>query len=90
MKKIFKYKVPIDGTPHTLQMPANYKVIHVGCQDGENVCFWAEVDPSSPEYSIGFWVLPTGATVPDGHWEHLGTALYGSYVWHLYENTWLL
>lgn len=46
---------------------------------------WLEVDDSQPEGEREILAFVTGADIPDG-WGHVGSAICGPYVWHVYAD----
>jgi len=78
---IWKYE--LRGALTELEMPFGARVIHAGYQDNALPTLWAEVDPSLPSVTRRFWVTGTGHDVPSG--VHVGSAVCGAFVWHVYE-----
>lgn len=83
MKNIFKYQLDICSvTRHfSVLMPSTYKILKVGLQ-GPVPTIWAEVNPDEPDVPHRFYLVPTGAEVPDG--QHLDTLFIDQLVVHLY------
>ena len=76
------------------EIPAGFRVVHVGCKESMHVptgnkvwvpSFWVEVDPSPiVEKTVArFMVVPTGHEWDTWIWSHEGTFIMGEYVWHL-------
>ena len=84
MKSIYKYKLNLAHTE--VELPEGSKVVHFGMQRNE-LCMWVEqvVESNLEPISRSYWVIGTGHEIPniDGL-RHLGTALDGGFVWHLY------
>jgi tagatose-1,6-bisphosphate aldolase non-catalytic subunit AgaZ/GatZ len=82
--KIFKYK--IHHRRATLQLPSGAKPLTVAMQGGD-LYLWAEVDPNQPTTDRRFYVIGTGAPLPDGYRHYVGTAhdTAAAHVWHVYE-----
>lgn len=84
MRKIHKLRITPLGTDYRL--PRGAKIIQF-CKDGnDNLCIWYI-------FSVSEWhvhtkrelrIFGTNHEIPDGY-EHLGTAICGLAVWHLFE-----
>jgi len=82
-KVIYKYK--LENLPiQSIEMPSNFKVVHVGEQE-RFLTFWAEVDISSPKEFRTFYIIMTGGYV-ESTWEYCGTVQmsFHGLVVHLY------
>jgi hypothetical protein len=73
-----------------IAMPFGAKIIFVAHQAGrqleDQVAIWAEcpAERSKPDEQREFRVLGTGEYI-DEAWQHVGSAIAGIYVWHVYE-----
>lgn len=81
---IHRYEVPVDDQWHQLLL-SGY-VVHVASGGGEVVEVGAVAGARAPRLR-SFLVVSTGQGLPEGEWEHRGTALTpgGTFVWHLLE-----
>lgn len=88
MKSVLKFV--LDVRMPTLRMPDGAKIVHVGHQPERmlehQVALWAECDTDAEEIERAFVVVGTGNPLRSGV-EHVGSALAGSFVWHVYEAT---
>ena len=84
--QIWKFKVNTTGDTE-LQMPAGARVIHVaGNPTGlTGVYLWAIVDPATALETRRFKSVGTGFGFDEFGLEHLGTAICGAFVWHVFE-----
>lgn len=85
MKTIYKYKLPIEAEV-TLSIPGGGgNVLHVADQDGD-LTIWIEVDTEQPNKDHKFRVVGTGQPterVKDDF--HVGSAVVGPFVWHVFS-----
>ena len=86
MKKIWKYQFPVEQDKIVQAVPQGLIPLHVGAQYGD-VCLWVEVYDSAPLVRQSWYIIGTGWEVPDKA-TYLGTAIVGSFVWHLYDGGW--
>ena len=89
MKTIYKYLLAADGpAPCTVAMPAGARILSVGADCYDQLCVWAEVDPSKPLDDFKqFYVLGTGWPLIDGALEglkFLGSVRCDPYIWHVF------
>lgn len=88
MNRIFKYQVEEKpGIDQVVQMPNCHNILDLQIQDGR-ITFWAEVDDSMVLEDCTFKLYGTGDAI-EGAPIYIGTIQIGSYVWHLYETTWV-
>ena len=82
MNTIFKY--PLAAFEGTVDMVYGAKVVHVAMQHG-TITLWAIVEDHLPTQAYQYKVIGTGHECP---WlfefEYLGTAMDGTYVWHVF------
>lgn len=83
------YKFPLrnafEAGRGALTMPAGSKVVHFGMQ-GDVPTLWAWVDTTAIPVRRLFALVGTGHPLPDYiGLEHVGTAMHGEFVWHLFE-----
>lgn len=88
MRTIYKHTFDV-GAPSTWEkrLQAGAVLLHVAAQDplqNELVHTWWEVETDNELVDRSFKIVGTGHPVPPGYF-HLGSALSGPYVWHLYE-----
>lgn len=83
MKRIYKYKVEIQGDTTSIFMPVTAGVIKVGFDPSGDLCMWAMVDPYEATVRRLFEVKGTGEDLNSETW--LGTAIGSTYVWHVFE-----
>lgn len=78
------YKYPTMGGAFSITMPQGAETLHFGYQDHEGFV-WAKVDTDKPTELRRFIVVGTGFDIGDYAFKHIGTALDGLLVWHLFE-----
>lgn len=83
-KRIFRYSFDVD-TSWSVEMPIGAKVLPLppGTRnEGSVIEFWALVDDAAPMAPREFWVVGTGASLPDSCGRFVGTVLShgGEYV----------
>lgn len=83
MKKIYKYKLGVDGEAITL----TDRFSHVLCvqeQDGMPHV-WIEITDAAPVVTMTIASIGTGWEMPDHNWIYIGTAQDANgFVWHYY------
>ena len=84
MKTIYKYPIEITNK-QIIEMPCNYKLLHVGLDPEGNPVLWAEVYTSSPTALVPIYVIGTGHPVPE-ETKHIGSFVQIPFVWHVYTN----
>ena len=86
MTTIWKYEL----SPHVLfyDLPRGAKVLSAR-EQGDAICFWAEVDPNQPKEPRKMMVFGTGHVIPPEPMRFVGTAhiQQGALVFHVYEGT---
>lgn len=85
MKTIYKYPIQIVDR-QTLLIPEGAIVRYLGLDPNGALCLWAEVDKEVESVEISIAVVGTGRPVPPKG-RHLGSAVQGSFVWHVYDVT---
>lgn len=80
-RRIYKWPLPA-GERHAVPWSPDDKVLMVAEQHGD-LTLWAEQEDSQPATRRALRVVGTGFDAPVG-WEHLGSAVCGEFVWHLY------
>lgn len=83
MNKII-YKYDFEDGPELIIPWSKMNVIHVAANGQTLPTVWVEVSGDPTETGHKLHVLGTGWPVPD-HLEHVGSAVCGSYVWHVYK-----
>ena len=82
---IWKKNVEVSRTRTLITMPFPFRIIHVGAQHGI-LHLWAEVEENNPVTVTRLLVVVgTGWERPPGNLTHLGSALCGPFMWHVYE-----
>lgn len=82
MIRVLRYEVPVDDQPHGFALSG--PIVHVAARLPNVVEFWA-LDSDLAGYDARhFQVYGTGHQIPEG-WGHVGSALVGPFVWHLFE-----
>lgn len=93
MRTIWKYA--LTESVCEFKSPALSSALHVGDQNG-TLCVWALVDTDDEFVSRRLHVVGTGHPLPDVFNEetnlrviasHLGSAIVGEYVWHVFEES---
>ena len=86
-RAIYKYEIPIDDQWHEFTMPLQARVVHIGAQQADAVCAWAEVATGGDEIvKRSFRIFGTGHPIPSGA-VHQGSVISGAFVWHAYART---
>ena len=69
-----------------VEMPIGAKVLTAHEQRDE-ICLWAEVDPSAKKETRNFEVFGTGHAMPEGKRRYIGTVHMsgGAFVFHVFE-----
>jgi hypothetical protein len=89
MKTIHKYVLDINAP--RVEMPARgrCKILLVANQPARMsdtmIAIWVEVENGERLVQRDFQVFGTGFTLPDDGLEHVGSAICGAFVWHVYE-----
>jgi len=87
MRRIFRYEFPALKFT-AVQVPIGAKPVLVAgqpqrCGD-HTLVLWLEEDTAAEYEHRTFAVYPTGEAFTE-NWLHVGSAVVGPYVWHLYE-----
>lgn len=82
--KIWKYGVSITN-PTDIAMPSLAEILFVSGSWGEELFFWAKINPELGYEVRRFSVVGTGHTFESGR--YVGSAQVGDFVWHLLEIT---
>lgn len=82
MRTVYEYPLA-SGMRSAVAMPRDSTILLVSHQEG-NLTLWAEVDTDYDQVTRNFEVVPTGGPCPLGS-SHVGTAVIGGFVWHVYE-----
>lgn len=78
------WKYPLMADEHLLVLPRPAEIVHVGAEPGRTFpTVWVEVRPGAPRRPRHLSVRGTGHEVPEGA-THLGSAVCGPFVWHVY------
>ena len=84
MQTIYKYPVNMTQSFYYLQLPKNAIPLSVHEQNNQ-ICLWAQVDPSQPIVNIPIHVVPTGGTLPEyGDTKFIGTVHVDQFVFHIF------
>jgi len=84
VKSIWKYILNPSGYFSEIIMPEDATVLTVGAQ-GDDICLWVLVLPSSPLISRAFVVIGTGEEIPPGFNDFIGTVFIDDLVFHIFE-----
>ena len=82
---VWKYRLPIAGK-QVIDIPLGARILHVGFQGGV-VCLWIRVNPEAEKKPHSFFITGTGQECPASTLEHVGTAVSGDFVWHVWAST---
>ena len=84
MNRIYKYPLSLASGPQSITLPQDAEIVYFDMQDG-TPCIWARVEPFGTVQRVRhFWIIGTGFDIKD-NLKHVGTALHGAFVWHLFE-----
>jgi hypothetical protein len=87
-RAVWKWELLLTDVVQWFPMSRDARIVHVGSQGGV-IFLWAEVVPSGQiemKSRRGFRVFGTGHSISGG-FAYVGTAVIGSFVWHVYEVT---
>lgn len=81
---IHRYRVEVDGQPHTVTLTGD--PLHIEAAGNSHVDFWAVHTPGRPGTVRAFQVIGTGQPLPDGA-RYIGTTgrTVAALIWHLFE-----
>lgn len=84
MNVIYKYHLLLTG--RNIGLPVGSQVVNVGEQEGK-ITLWIEEEYADMPVMEDrhFLVYATGEPFNPTNKTHVGTALVGEYVWHVYE-----
>lgn len=90
MERVYKYPLEFTSDVQSAKLPLGATVLHFDVQRdkrGGIPTIWAKVDPGSALEPRNFLLRGTGHPIEfDNHeLSHIGTALDGVFVWHLFE-----
>jgi len=81
MRRIYKWALSASPVTNVPWSPGD-RVLLVADQGG-HLMLWAEQEDGRPVPSRQFFVVGTGFEAPPGM-EHVGSAVVGEFVWHVY------
>jgi len=83
---IYKYALDSCAFQSTIQMPKETKILHVDSQH-DDICLWAEVDPTVELEDRIFKIFGIGWEIPARNRKYLGTAKISDdrFIFHVYE-----
>lgn len=86
MKRIFKYKLEVEGAQH-IEMPERADILCVQVQNGEPH-IWARVDPAAPKEKVFFRTYGTGHEMEKSWKRYVGTYQLegGALVFHVFTD----
>jgi hypothetical protein len=83
------WKFILSNAVDDISMPLGARVISAGIDPNNDLCVWAEVNPSNAYTFRSFMFLGTGMPIPktpEGKTrKFIGTANRGPLIWHIYE-----
>jgi len=86
-RTIWKYEFRHDyyAGDSTFEMPIGAIPIAVEWrEENENLCLWAEVEPSNATQQRTFCAVPTGGRIDSGY-HYIGMIQEHEHVWHIFE-----
>ena len=86
MKTVYKYPAPLASQPFAVELPMTAEVLAFD-QQGDELFFWAAVDPDDETETRTFRIAGTGHPLPSENMRYIGTCqqMGGALVWHLFE-----
>lgn len=86
--KIFKYPIDMKGVLVEIAMHDPATIVHVA-EDPTSLTptIWALADESKPVKLHDVIVVGTGSEIPRAPFAHIGTAICGSFVWHVFSDS---
>jgi len=83
MKTIYKYVLQIEDEQY-INTYEGHKILLIAEQAG-TLCLWAEVDTEHLPEALKILIIGTGHVInPALTIDHLGSAVVGAFVWHVY------
>ena len=83
-RMVLRWEVPVDDQWHVFTLSGS--IVHVATRRLDVVEFWSlEGDDVPGRHDRRFRVFGTGQPLPAEARRHIGTALAGQLVWHLFE-----
>lgn len=82
---IWKFPLTCPGDLNWVVTHEGAQILLVGPDPSGQLCLWLRFDPEQPEEQRRFRVYGTGHPMCDEAHEHVGSALVGSFVWHVFE-----
>jgi len=85
--RVWKYTLPLNDDTTILNMPMHAELLHFDNQNGIPT-MWVLVDPEGGDGSEvrSFRIVGTGHKLKDDVFYYsVGTAIFGPFVWHLFE-----
>lgn len=84
---VHKFTFPRFADEGTFEMSGKAAVLHAGMQ-GDDFCIWVHVPmDDSKKYRRRFIIRGTGHFIPEGLFRFVSTIFYGSYVFHVFEDS---
>ena len=83
MKTIWKFEAYVTDDIE-FHAPGAGRVAHVAVVTPRILTVWLHVDTDEPLRPVRFRVVGTGHPTPPG--EHVGTAIDGPFVWHVFTD----
>ena len=83
-KVIHKFQLEVTTKVQSIRVSSEAEVLHVANQDG-HLTLWFLVEPRTYELTRNFYVIATGQPIEQKNLVCVGTALMGSFVWHVWE-----
>jgi len=88
--QIWKFRIPVDGITVDLSRPTP---MFVGCDprsssiDDEDLpSIWIKCHSDGIPTRRRYYLVGTGHSIPPGNDRYCGSAVCGSYVWHVFES----
>jgi len=84
--KIWKYQIPLK-VKSVIELPCDARILQVQAQ-GNDIVFWAIVNPHASVEERTFYVVGTGQSLPKIDYEdgitYRGTVQFDGFVWHIF------
>lgn len=85
-KVVWKFPLVIADVS-VIEIPSDYRFIHVGLDPSGDPCVWAIVDTESPKKSKPLYIAGTGHKLKTFQHanSHIGSFVQGGFVWHVFQ-----
>lgn len=83
MKTIYKHKLEITDVT-VIPWRAGAVPLFTGIDPSGDPCIWLQVETEHAVYSRSVFMVGTGNPIPPEASEHIGSFVWGRFVWHIF------